>query len=145
ARIHIGGDRDLLRGFRRRHAAGQILGQLIYIGHYFGHGRVQRGGNLLPYLGVLIERTRQRRTFPHRHPVLPCERAAIGGDQLHPFGHDLRCRHILVVVLERHGIVGRVGHDHIGGRYILHHAAPRHVHLLATDTSLDLGAAFLLL
>ncbi|MNJ70736.1 hypothetical protein D3C77_672160 [compost metagenome] len=49
---------------------------------------------------------------------------------------------LLGVVLECHGIVSRVGDDHVGIGNCSHHPALRRIALKLADTLLDLGLAF---
>ncbi|MNN29229.1 hypothetical protein D3C81_1428230 [compost metagenome] len=86
---------------------------------------------------MAVQRAGQRRRFEHRHAVLGAQLADARGDQLGALGHHLGRAHAAVLVGQRHGIVGRVSDDHVGGRHLAHHPPPRHRLLLGADAPLD--------
>ena len=122
-------------GFERKSVAG-------YEWRRRGAGAVQRHGNVVTHVGIAVQGTRQRRGFENRHAGFGGDFANAQGDLVGALGDDARCAHFAVAVGQRHGVVGRVGDDHIGLRHFGHHAAAGHLALLLADAALDVRVAF---
>jgi hypothetical protein len=132
---------------RRRQRGGGAggLAQLVHPGQHLGDGGKQHLGHFLVDLGVGVERARQRRRLEHRHLVLGGQVADLQRQQVGALGHHLGGGHGLLVVLERHRIVGRVHHHQVGLGHGGQHAAARQLAHARLDLALDLDVALDLL
>lgn len=68
--------------------------------------------------------------------------ADLGGDQPGALGQHPRRAVLVFLVLQRHGVVGRVGHHRVGLGHFGHHAAARGLALLLADAGLGMRVAF---
>ena len=72
--------------------------------------------------------------------MLAGDAANLQRDKVPPFGHQ-HGRAALPRINQGHGVVRRVGNDHIGAGHVLHHASLRDLALQGADTLANFGAA----
>lgn len=96
----------------------------------------------MPQLDVLIQGARQRRRFQCGNAMFGGQFADLGGHQPGALGQHPRGAVLVFLVLQRHGVVGRVGHDHVGLGHLGHHAAAGGLALLLADARLGVRVAF---
>jgi len=138
------GHRPLLPRFLRFPLPRPLL-QLVDHAEHLGHRHIPFARDGLVDVDILRQGARER-------DVLDLDDVVLLGDRLDPLGHfivafgdDDGSEHLEAIVFERDGDVGRVGDDHVGLGYFLHHASPCHFALQAADAAFDHGIAFRLL
>ena len=72
--------------------------------------------------------------------MLAGDAANLQRDKVPPFGHEHR-RAALPRINQGHGVVRRIGNNHIGVGHVLHHASLRDLALQGADTLANFGAA----
>ncbi|CPL69786.1 Uncharacterised protein [Bordetella pertussis] len=88
-----------------------------------------------------MQGARQRRRLERRDAMLGGELADAGGDQPGALGDHARRAGRAVRIFQRHRVMGRVGHHHVGAGHLRHHAPARHGALLLADAALHMGVA----
>ena len=112
----------------RRHR--QLLAlELIDVRQHFGHGGVRFGRNRLADVDFFVEQLRQRLALDDRNVVLQRQPANPLREHARALGHDDRRRHLLRIVLNRHGQLGRIRDDHVGLRHAARNAVEHHLPL----------------
>lgn len=119
-----------------------VVFQLIDIGQDFGCSGIQLGRDFLAKLGIEVQCAGKRRGAQDGDLVFAAELDDTLGDQVRAFGDHRRGGHAAALVTQCHCVMGRVGHNHVGFRYLGHHPLARRFALQGTDACLDVRVAF---
>ena len=114
--------------------------ELVDVGQHFGHRGVERRRNLVAELGMAYSARASGGDSQHRHAVFLGQFADALGEQVRALGHHRGARIAPSLVAQRHREVRRVGHHDVGLGHLRHHAAARHLALLARMRALICGS-----
>src|SRR5579871_4913312 len=118
--------------------------RLVDISKHFGDRLEQLPRHHVAQLALAVQRPGQGRVRHDRDLVLLRHLSNLRRQEIGALGHHDRRGLLLLVVHQRHRVVGRVGHDYVGLLQVLHHPAAGHLTPLALERAANLRALLLL-